>query len=296
MTDQPRAGVPYTLVLTDAQPGLVEAGLIGVRIKNVATDEFVLARSSVGIDEEVSGVYTRTYTWAAGGTYLVAWDDTDGTEPIAAEHTFAELVVVLAADSPAESLPEGSPYFTVAEFKTKYPELDYDADYSDDDIASTRALAEDALEDATGQAFVPRPHTEVLGRSDFRLGGRARLSRRAVRSITSVIDDAADPVDYADAQIDGRWVRLPGGWGEWPVTISYTHGFDAPPRRVKQAAMALTRVWLVEGPLTKRATQEIRVEGGGAINLATPGMFGSEFGVPEVDAVVRRYRRKVRAR
>jgi hypothetical protein len=95
----------------------------------------------------------------------------------------------------------------------------------------------------------------------------------------------------AGAMIDGRWIALPGGWPAGQVSITYQHGHAEPPLRVKQAAMILTREWLISGPVTDRQTQ-LPTEAGGAVNLAVPGGRFGTFGVPEVDATVAQYSRE----
>ena len=45
---------------------------------------------------------------------------------------------------------------------------------------------------------------------------------------------------------------------------------------------------IVQGPIDDRATQ--RASEFGPVNLATPGLFGSRFGIPVVDAFCQSYR------
>ena len=68
------------------------------------------------------------------------------------------------------------------------------------------------------------------------------------------------------------------------VAVTYTHGYDLPPYRIRRAAMIATRVWTTKGPVDDRATQ-IAADGA-TINLATPGVLGSVTGIPEVDAAI----------
>lgn len=173
-------------------------------------------------------------------------------------------------------------YFTDAELVAFAPATETN---TLEERAAMRDLVEQALEDACDVAFVPRTATETFSGS----GGRLLvLPTTLVRTITTAADDGT-PLDLADVKITGRAAYRPGGWpqGTANLAVTWEHGHDLPPLRVKRAAMILTKVWLLKGPVDDRATQ---LAGDyGTINLATPGMFGATFGVPEVDAVVTRY-------
>jgi hypothetical protein len=179
-------------------------------------------------------------------------------------------------------------YFTLAELRARYPELDATS-YPDDVVDGVAATAEQALEDACDVAFVPRAATDIVT-TQTAFGDR-RLLNTPVRSITSADDAAGNSIDVTGATIDGRWISLPNGWPAGQVSITYQHGQDVPPLRVKQAAMILTREWLVSGPVTDRQTQ-LPTEGGGAVNLAVPGGRFGTFGIPEVDATVAQHSRE----
>lgn len=179
-------------------------------------------------------------------------------------------------------------YFTTDELRDRYPEISLAA-YPDVRVEEVRALAEEAIEHETGYAFVPRTATDVVhGQS---VTGARALTRSPVRSITSATDQDAGAIDITGARVDGRWITLPAGWPVGPTQITYSYGYDQPPARVKQAAMVLTREWLISGPVTDRQTQ-LPTEGGGAVNLSVPGGRFGTFGIPEVDATVESYGRK----
>jgi hypothetical protein len=176
-----------------------------------------------------------------------------------------------------------TPYFTVAEFRARYPKITVD-EWPDDEVDEARELAEEAFEEACGLAFVPRTVTEKV------IGGGCYLdlARRHIREVTAAavgtVDlDVTDVIPYGSTT-----VYRAGGWPRAQIEITFTHGLDAPPKRDLAAVMLLAKTRLVVGPIDERATQAA-VEGGGAINLSTPGLFGAEFGIPEVDARVRRH-------
>jgi hypothetical protein len=179
-------------------------------------------------------------------------------------------------------------YFTIAELRARYSELD-DVAYPDAAVDDVAATAEQAIEDACNVAFVPRVATDVV--STQTPYGERRLLNPPVRSIDSAVDASANSIDVTGAVVDGRWVALPDGWPSGQVSITYTHGHTEPPLRVKQAAMVLTREWLISGPVTDRQTQ-LPTEAGGAVNLAVPGGRFGTFGIPEVDAAVAAYTRE----
>lgn len=215
---------------------------------------------------------TVTFTTAtlASGYYRFRFEDAAG---ILSEYTNTIL-------DPAAAT--GLAYFTIDELRIRYPELT-DANYPDPLVDEYRQLAEEAFEDAARRAFVPRATTEPAGQGSP-YGGR-RLLRRDIRRVLAATDDAGTTIDIAGARIRNGWVDgLPAG----RISVTYEYGLDAPPRRVKQAVMVLTRQWLLKGPIDDRQTQ-LPTESGGAINLATPGLLGSTFGLPEVDACVRLY-------
>jgi hypothetical protein len=180
--------------------------------------------------------------------------------------------------------------------------------------------AEDRIEWECGCAFTGRYMTEpfTLGEppdlpdnwSAPGPGGRGRggsgVTRlvlrtqdvQALRSITqTTVDDEGNPtiaaLDLAYARLDiplGEVLyRDPTGNGLYgDVVVGFEYGRPEPD--VRRVALILARYRLLNGPLDSRATQMV-VEGG-TVNLATPGMFGSVFGIPEVDNFVARHSKR----
>jgi len=210
-------------------------------------------------------------------TFLDADGDTQVTDPV--EHT------------------QTTRYFTVTEFRTRYPDLT-DTKYPDDTVEQYRQLAEQAFEDACQRAFVPRTATETIVEdrgnrwlqytrydANYATPGR-HLAHSDVRRVLSATDSTNTTVDLSGVQLNNGWVY--GLTATGPVTITYEYGADQPPLRVKQAVMSLAREWMVSGPVTDRQTG-IPVEGGGTISLAVPGGRFGTFGIPEVDSTVAQY-------
>lgn len=174
-----------------------------------------------------------------------------------------------------------SRYFTTAEFRTRYPDID-STNYPDEMVDEYRQLAEEAFEDAAGRAFVPRTVTENSYRRTPTDG--RHLLRPDVRRILSATGSST--IDVDGLTTSNGWVTGISDTGS--VSVTYEYGLDSPPLRVKQAVMALTREWMLSGPVTDRQTS-IPVEGGGTISLAVPGGRFGTFGIPEVDAAVEQY-------
>jgi hypothetical protein len=174
-------------------------------------------------------------------------------------------------------------YFTLDEF---YAEQDVPGNYPDSSVEPNRELAEQIIEQACEAAFIPRRRTEqtVAGTN-----GQIRLQMPHVRELEALTENG---VAWTAGQLAGITVSngyLTGAW--WtpgtPVTVTYTHGYDLPPARIRRAAMIATRIWTVRGPVDDRATQ-LAVEGA-TVNLATPGVLGALTGIPEVDTTIDAY-------
>ncbi len=182
----------------------------------------------------------------------------------------------------------GYGYFTVAELRERFTE-----DLEDYDDAEVQAAIDDAVEayeNEAGLAFVPREATATI--TELVDACTIRLPRRLVRSITSATGATTGEIDVSEARIKRRLVTLPAAWpaGE-DIEVVYEHGRAAPASRTIRATQLLARSWLIDGPVDDRATQ-ISAAGGGVINLATPGLLGSVFGIPEVDAALKTDRDK----
>lgn len=179
-------------------------------------------------------------------------------------------------------------YFTSEDLRARFPEVT-EVKYPDAKVDAAIELAEQAFEHAADVAFTTRTAT-VVASTD--VSSRLSLPNNRVTSITSATGTSSGTVD-----LDG--LRIVGGsyvTGSWPVsedvTVVYEHGYSEPPLRVVQAVMLLARTWLINGPIDSRASQ-LSTGDGGVINLATPGQFGSKFGIPEVDATLQDYRNPV---
>lgn len=275
-------GETRTATLGNAPSGLV--GTLTVKVIDPLTGTVHQAPTAVGVVEYAAGEYAFPITApTAAGDYSIVWD--------AGAEELSEDLFVRGSLTAATPVAPGTPYFTAAEFRDRYDDQDLGATVTDDEIAEARDVAEQILEDACGVAFVPRTTTETLYPNVATTA--LRVSRRELRDVTSAIDEDGDAIDLTDHRLNGAWVHLDQGWATTissPVTVTYVHGMDAPPARVKRAAMILARNHLVEDLVTDRRMSEFTDVG--VVRLATPGVAGSITGIPEVDATIHLYRRK----
>jgi len=175
-------------------------------------------------------------------------------------------------------------YFSVEELRQEEVEVTEDR-ATDDQVKAMRDLVEETIEQAAGVAFLPRRAEETLPPTS---GRPVHLSRALVREVeqVSVNGDDWTAEEVAGLPVDHGWLI---GLYAADAVVTYTHGYDQPPARIRRAAMTATRVWLLKGPVDDRATQ-LAVDGS-TINLATPGLLGFITGIPEVDAAIRQYQR-----
>lgn len=226
-----------------------------------------------------TGAGTVSYTLTPAQTVLldtltVAWTATFGGQAQA----FTDIVEIV-----------GGVLFTVAQARAVNPLADT-VKYPPQKIIEARTLVETALEDACGVAFVPRYRREQVNGQ----GGRELvLSMPRVRSIRSASLDgtAFTAGELADIVPSGTSVvYTPNRWtaGFRNYEVVYEHGYDEPPPRVTNAALLLARRYLVDSPVSDRATS-LTTEDGTTQFLVTAGVRQAVFDIPECNAVVAQY-------
>ena len=195
------------------------------------------------------------------------------------------------------------------------------AQFDASQLETQRLMAEAFLERECGRAFTGRYGTEQIvlpgghwvgwggsggwGDGWRRNRGRGELTLRqpdakVLRSITRTwtnsngeVETYAVSLDYAELdpfsstiyyRADRSSSQYDGLWGD--LTIAYEYGeWLADVRRI---CLILARYRLIQGPVERRAVS-MPVEGGGTIQLLTPGMSASVTGIPEVDRFIQRY-------
>lgn len=218
--------------------------------------------------------YTVTPTQTANlDIWLVAWTATFGGQ----SQVFTDTVEIV-----------GGFLFTIAQARAVKP-LDNATAYPLAAIVETRTLVEQALEDACGVAFVPRYTREVFDGAGMSTLLAHRPLVTALRAVA--LDGAAvSTTDLATihGNVNGR-LYYPATWitGYGNYSVAYEHGYDRPPLRITQAALLLAKNWLVKGPIDDRTTAFSTEDG--TYSLSTPGVRGSNTGIPEVDAAIMEY-------
>jgi hypothetical protein len=160
--------------------------------------------------------------------------------------------------------------FGLADLKSLFPSA------TASDLAEMRTLAEQRLEKACGQAFVPRYSLETFdgtGTIDLQL---AWPNVRSVRS--AAISGTA--VTLSTITLGRYRVNLSTGWtaGYGNVVIGYEHGRDAADEDIRQAALLVAQETF--GSTDSRVVR--READGQAVTLASPSATG-----PFVDPVLR---------
>jgi hypothetical protein len=93
-----------------------------------------------------------------------------------------------------------------------------------------------------------------------------------------------------EALPSGTLVRGSGSWpsGTRRTRVGFEHGYAQVPLEVRRAALRLLRFQVIENDIPSRATSMNSEDG--TFTLATAGMRGAWFGLPEVDSVLDRFR------
>lgn len=188
---------------------------------------------------------------------------------------------ILSLDPPVTT---DAHYFTLDELRL---EQDVPGTYPDSAIIPNQALVEEVIERACGAAFIPRRRVEQTVANTL---GHIHLGMPLVREVEGITEPNGatwTPEQLAEIVIhDGQVFGAHWTAGQI-VTVTYTHGYDTPPLRIRRAAMIATRIWTTRGPVDDRATQ-IAADGA-TVNLATPGLFNAITGIPEVDAAINQH-------
>lgn len=265
-----------TLVDQDGEPASA-AGAVTVRVQRADGTDLLAAGTAT--TDGTGGVYTVALTSAqtADLDLLTAtWSEDDQERAV----TLHEIV--------------GGVYFTVAQARIADASIAVEK-YGDEAVRDARTEVEQQCEAIVGVALVPRYARVAV---DAHAGGWVVLPNRQVRSIrtvSTVLTDGSLEAWTTDRvsqlHLDHR---LELGIGSGRVVVEYEHGLDRPPADLVKAAIQHTRHQLstfTVSSLIDRATQVQTIEGQ-SMQLATPGRFGFDTGIPTVDAVYQRYRKR----
>lgn len=287
-------GTPETLSIQFEQDGAAaDPGTTTIGIVDDAGTTVVAAGTATSGATTAPRTYALTTTHTASlGRLTVTWTTTNfGTQA-----TYVEVV--------------GNHLFSISEARSfETSAMASTTSYPTADIEEVRARITDEFERICGVSFVRRYDRVVLsgtGTASLLVTG-SQMPRQPALYLSSVtaadeLDlsdlswDAYDADDLSDLQVESGGVirRATRGVftrGHNNIRVTYEYGLPSVPLAIKRAALTLCRYLLVPSNLSERTLQQSAQFG--TIQLATAGKFGSEFGIPSVDATLARYTERV---
>jgi hypothetical protein len=178
----------------------------------------------------------------------------------------------------------GGFHFNLAELR-QFDPIDNQLQYSTDRLRRARTLAETAIEDACGVAFVPRysyRSVNSYGGTGLDLGPMVTRVRSA--SLNGVALTTGELADVTYAGAPGR----SSGWSSGVWTVGYEHGYPFCPPQVADASKRLARYFLVDSPIDDRFTS-VSTDNG-TFGIVTEGVRGAPTSIPRVNAVIEQFK------
>ncbi|MFE0648551.1 hypothetical protein ACFVZH_08195 [Streptomyces sp. NPDC059534] len=250
--------------LDDESPLTVPAVSVTVRD---ATGETVYTVDATSSGDE----WAATLPVQPEGVYTVAWQ----AGQVATDTTSFEVV--------------GGHLFTLPEARRSDMDLADTVRFPTAELKHYRDTVAGEFETITARSFVPRTariEVESDGSSSLYLGHFDVSALKAVDGPSGALDPSG-------------WTVSPSGFLKAPFElrdgdryrIAFRYGFAQVPEDVKRAGLLRLRSLLTaeRSGIPDRATAFVAAEGGN-FTLATPGRNGYETGIPEVDAVLKRYK------
>lgn len=195
----------------------------------------------------------------------------------------------------------GAWLFTLAEAREFSPDtrpLANENKYTNARLLAERDRIHDDFEDILGFSCGLRYQREVLsgdGSASLWLANREVDSIRSIetRSVTTWTAFTSTELGYVIAGENGRLRRESGYWpsGAGNIRVSYVAGRQPIPSQLRRAALLVLQDQLTGSAVNRRATSESNEMG--TFSLATPGLRGSYYGLPEVDELLSRLSRKL---
>ncbi|MDT0472781.1 hypothetical protein RM863_11655 [Streptomyces sp. DSM 41014] len=251
-------------------------------------DEDVMAVPAVSVTvRDASGATVYTGSASSSGD---EWRVTSSPLPIGV-YTASWVAEGLASDQDNFEVTGGF-LFTIPEARASDSDLEDKSRFPAAKVRHYREVVEAEFERITGRSFTPRStqaEVEGDGTRTLYLGYLDVTAIAAVNGPSGPLDVTSwtvDPHGFVTAPYD-----LPEGTR---YTVAFTYGFALAPDDVKRAGLIRLRSLLTaeRSGVPDRATAFVAAEGGN-FTLATPGRGGSETGIPEVDATLKRYRFEV---
>lgn len=204
----------------------------------------------------------------------------------------------------------GGFYFSISELRAADTALANTSRFPDAALIDARQDVETEFEEICNRAFVPRFAREYVidmwADSDEK-GYYKSIALNHVdpiritgAKIGTVVYSSVDTGVWETSQyvetLGGAALALRGGplltatATRTPTYLEYEYGYLQTPFQIKQKALKRARLNLLGmgSTIDPRATTMILPDIG-SVNLATPGMRGSETGIPDIDVVLRRY-------
>ncbi|MCG5459625.1 hypothetical protein PSH03_005409 [Micromonospora sp. PSH03] len=181
----------------------------------------------------------------------------------------------------------GGLLFTVAEVRASDAELTANR-WDAASVVRGRSRVDAEFHRITGRSFVPRTRTVQVTVSE----GSAWLPFMDVLSATLSDSEGTPVLDFTSEPV-GPFTAI-SGLSDGVYTAEVRYGFLSVPDDIRGAALLRLRVLLFgeRSGIPDRATSWQPAEGG-TYTLATAGIRGSLTGIPDVDAVLTRYRLSV---
>lgn len=252
--------------------------------------------STTATNDPAVGVYKVVISPQANLNFLtLTWTGTFSGTSISID-TYVEIV--------------GGFYFSISELRAADSALANTSRFPDAALIDARLDVETEFEEICNRAFVPRFNRENIREFSWRDDDKgkykeAELEFPDVFRITgasigatsySSVDTLAWETSYWIEPGYGTALNFRGGpiltgtIMSVPTFIQYEYGFQSVPMQIKQKALKRARLNLLGmgSTIDPRATTMILPDIG-SVNLATPGIRGSETGIPDIDVVLRRY-------
>jgi hypothetical protein len=250
--------------LDDESPLVVPAVSVTVRDASGAT---VYTGDATSSGDE----WAATFPAVPEGVYTVSWQ----AGQTATDTTGFEVV--------------GGYLFTLPEARGSDMDLADSARFPTAELKHYREVVTDEFETITARSFVPRTarvEVEGDGTSSLYLGYFDVTALKGVDGPSGAEDMTGwtvDPSGFVKAPFELR--------GGDRYTVTFRYGFGQVPEDVKRAGLLRLRSVLTaeRSGIPDRATAFVAAEGGN-FTLATAGRNGWETGIPEVDAVLKRYK------
>jgi hypothetical protein len=197
----------------------------------------------------------------------------------------------------------GGFYFSIGELRNYDSALSNTTRFTDAALVEARDYVEAEFEDICKRAFVPRYWREDSLEIDYD-ENMVWLEKPEPIKFLSIKQNAADLLNYYTSGSLVKDKNSPRGIHVintavnlfnyntlyYPISVEYEYGLTSVPIPIKRKALKRAKMLLLgqNSTIDERALTMILPDIG-SVNLATPGVRGSQTGVPDIDVVLSRY-------